>query len=59
MSDNQSVKKPHTVGPVLVLLGLAGAGWYWWKPVPASVEAPVAVAEPAVPVRRNKNAGTG
>ncbi len=57
MSENNSAKKTHVVGPVLVLLGLAAAGWYWWQPVPAPVEltpavtvptptAPPAVAEP-------------
>jgi hypothetical protein len=46
MSENKSAKKTHVVGPVLVLLGLAAAGWYWWKPVPAPVEPTPAVTVP-------------
>lgn len=42
MSDNKSAKKPHIIGPILLLLGLSAVAWYWWKPVPA----PVAVPEP-------------
>ncbi len=64
MSENNSAKKTHVVGPVLVLLGLAAAGWYWWTPAPAPVEltpavtvptptAPTAVAEPEDVLTRN------
>jgi hypothetical protein len=50
MSDNQSAKRPHIIGPVLVLLGLAAAGWYWWKPVPVPVEVPATVTVPPAAV---------